>query len=157
MQAVFARTSNNLLAPADDGAEKFIRSLKFNEGGMFEVKKLRNLRFHRKAFALLKLAYEMWTPKSSTTVVMGMKLVKDFDSFRKDILILAGHADPVYSIDGKVRFEPRSMSFAKCDEYEFSDLYRNILDVVWRHVLEESGFKTQGEVDRVVEALMRFE
>lgn len=157
MLAVFSRTPNNLLAPADEGADKFIRQLKFNEGAMFDVKKLRNLRFHRKAFALLRLSYDMWTPRATGHVVMGMKLVKDFDSFRKDILILAGHADPVYSVDGKVRFEPRSMSFARCDEFEFSDLYRRILDVVWRHVLHESGFEDQGDVDRVVEALLRFE
>lgn len=155
MRAVFAKGTGNVLIPADPAAEQFIASLKLGSGAAVETKKVRNVRFHRKFFSLLQLAFDMWEPPGDKTW-KGVPIRKDFERFREDITILAGHYDVSYALDGSVKMTAKSISFANCDEFEFEKVYQSVLDVVWDKILRESNFRSKAEVENVVNQLMAY-
>lgn len=154
MKAVFARNGPYLIA-ADPQAEDFLASLKPGEGAVVSVKRHRNVRFHRKFFALLHLVFDVWEPAGEKTY-RGETLRKDFERFREDILILAGHYEASYGINGQVRLSAKSISFAACDEDTFKGIYEAVLDVVWERILRDANFRSKAEVEMVVNQLMEF-
>ncbi|HDR9165228.1 TPA: DUF1367 family protein [Burkholderia vietnamiensis] len=152
---MFQKVRGNLLAPVDPAAEKFLAGLKLGDGANVEVTKGRNVRFHRKFFALLQLAFDVWEPVDQTH--RGETIAKEFESFREDILILAGHREAFFGLDGAVKLKAKSISFAKCDEYEFNDVYASVLRVVWDKILRHAQFASEQEVEQVVNQLLAFE
>ena len=155
MKCVFAKGQGNVLIPADPAAEQFIASLKLGSGAAVEVKKARNIRFHRKFFSLLQLAFDIWEP-TGEKMWKGVPIRKDFERFREDITILAGHYDVSYALDGSVKLTAKSISFANCDEHEFESVYDSVLDVVWEKILREANFRSKAEVENVVNQLMAY-
>lgn len=77
----------------------------------------------------------------------------DFEQFRKDLLILAGYHRSVARLDGSVRLEAQSMSWARMDETEFQRLYSSVADVILQRVLTQY---TRDDLDEVVEQILEF-
>lgn len=153
---VFARAHDSLrLVPVDEEAQALVAKLKPGQGLEVTAKKARNLRFHRKFFALVNLAFDVWEPPPDRTY-RGQPVRKDKKQFRKELLILAGYCDPVFRLDGTFTVEARSIAFAKCDEFEFNDVYKAVLDVVWEKVLRHAQFASPEEVDQVVMQLLDY-
>ncbi len=145
------------LMPADPQSEAYVRRIKVGEGLVMEAKIRRNLRFHRKFFALLNLAFESWEPPA-IEAARGYAPQKNMDTFRRDLLILAGHCDATYHLDGSVEFVARSIAFDKLpDDLAFEQVYRSVLTVVWEHVLRHLRYGSPEEVDEVVQRIIRFE
>lgn len=122
--------------------EDFDEKKKLKIGGIYEadVKKARNLQFHKKFFALINCAWEY----------QNEKVVEFFhhnkDAFRKTVEIAAGLYEPVYLIGKKEWSQaPKSIAFDKMDEAEFMDLYDNVKRVLFqtflRHIDEEEFVK----------------
>jgi hypothetical protein len=108
--------------------------------------------FHRKYFALIKFAFENWTPEEKT--FKGQVVQKEINRFRKDIQILAGFYDVVVNLKGEVRYESKSISFNSMEQDEFEKLYSAVIDVILSRVLSQYARK---ELDKVVdELLVRF-
>jgi hypothetical protein len=107
----------------DDYEEK--RKLKLGEVYTAEIKLMRNLDFHRKYFKLISLAWEYLNEKQQA-------FIKTKENFRKYLEVSAGHCEPFYSktlndwVDA-----PKSISFEKMDNAEFSDLYDRVKDVLF--------------------------
>jgi hypothetical protein len=163
MKAVFMRSHGGILVPVDPYAEQLVSRCKVGEGISVEAKKFRNIRFHRKFFSLLNLAFEMWEPMleyidNDTGEIMAKDVFKNFESFREEILILAGHCDQVFSVDGKTfKLRARSVSFARCDDYEFERIYRDVLAVIWNKVLRYKQFASPDDADAIVNKLLGYE
>lgn len=155
MRCVFAKGKGNVLIPADPAAEEFISSLKLGNGASLEAKKARNVKFHRKFFSLMQLAFDIWEPNGEK-VWKGIPIRKDFERFREDILILSGHYDVSYGLTGDAKLTAKSISFANCDEHEFERVYQGVLDVVWEKILREANFRSKAEVENVVNQLMGY-
>lgn len=155
MRCVFAKGQGNVLIPADPAAEQFLASLKLGNGMAVEAKKARNVKFHRKFFSLLQLAFDIWEP-TGEKVWKGIPIRKDFERFREDILILSGHYDVSYGLTGETKLSAKSISFASCDEHEFERIYTAVLDVVWEKILREANFRSKAEVENVVNQLMGY-
>ena len=156
MKVSFIKSQGGTLVAADVEAEKFISRLQVGDGVIVEAKKARSLLFHRKAFALLNLAFETWDPDPKNEY-MGLGIQKNFDRFRKDITILAGYYSEVWDIRGELRLEPKSLSFESMDDVEFEGVYQSILTVVWNKVLKDAAkYESESEVERVVNELLRF-
>lgn len=122
--------------------EDFDEKKKLKIGEIYEadVKKARNLQFHKKYFALINCAWEY----------QNEKVVEFFhhnkDAFRKTVEIAAGLYEPVYLIGKKEWSQaPKSIAFDKMDEAEFMDLYDNVKRVLFqtflRHIDEEEFVK----------------
>ena len=155
-EALLFRTPSGSLAPADDESRALIETLKIGAPVRAKLARARNLQFHRKVFALFKLAFDSWEP-GDTKEYKGRHVEKNFDRFRKDLLILAGFYKATYNIKGDVRLEAESISFASMSEDRFQQVFKAVLNVVWKHVLQQAGYKSEADVERVVEELLRFE
>lgn len=149
------KTTSNQLAPIDQSGVDWLAKLKLGAGARVSVKKARNPAFHRKVFALFNLAFENWDAPSLE--YKGEPVAKEFDQFRKDITVLAGHYIATTNLRGEVRLKAKSLAFSEMDDEEFSVVYQSILGVVWRKVLAQRGYKSEGEVERVVAQLIGFE
>lgn len=158
MRALFKKLPGGYLEPVGEDAEQFAASLKVGQGMWVDVTKCRNPRFHNKVLKLIRIGYEHWNPDAAPDVerIDGIVPMKDFESFRKKILILAGHCDAFYDLDGRVSFEAKSIAFANCGELEFQKIYKNILDVVWERVMQHCKYRTPEELDNVVNELLSF-
>lgn len=136
-------------------AESQLSARRHRSGAIVEadVVQPRNWRYHKKYFALLKLGFDYWEPDLE---YQGRPVAKDFDRFRKDVAILAGHYNRVWNILGELRLEPRSISFASMSPEEFDELYSKTVQVLIDKVLETKGF-TPEQVDRAVNEILRFD
>lgn len=123
MEIYVVKTINKLLKPAfDEDLEKFN---KLPKDGYFEIKYTakRNIRFHRKFFALIKLAFENQS---------DYRLMEDM---RRDLLITSGHyEETVNKITGEVYKIASSLQFQKMDETEFSKVYEDVKEVICRWI-----------------------
>lgn len=111
----------------------------------------RNPLFHRKFFALLNVGFDAWQP---TLTHEGKTVEKDFDQFREDVTILAGHYIQTWTLDGEMRLRAKSISFRSMDQDEFEKVYSSVADVMLSRVL--TTYRDRQELDNVVDRVMRF-
>ena len=108
----------NSLKAADADSEAYLKKLGMGEMVRVRVTKPRNIKFHRKFFALLNLGFE------------NQDIYTDFEHWRRAVTIEAGYFEDLRMIDGTTQREAKSISFARMDELEFSNLYYAVLDVI---------------------------
>lgn len=104
------------LEPADDAGLDLLRHLKQGELVRAEITKPRNVRFHRKFFALLNLVWSAtgeWSSVEDLLIELKVRL-----GLTKEIVIRQ---------TGEVVKVPGSISFAKMDETQFSEFYEKAL------------------------------
>jgi hypothetical protein len=155
VKCIFEKGPGDVLVAVDENAKKLVASVALGEGFSVEAKKARNIKFHRLFFALLNFAFEMWDPPEDRQF-RGQPIQKNFERFREEVLILAGHYDPVYSLDGSLKLEAKSIAFANCDEHEFREVYGAVLNVVWDRVFRGAHFRSKDEVEEVVRQLLAY-
>jgi len=152
---IYLTKIHNTLIPEDDDGRKWLDKVKTGETLYVEVKKSRNYKFHRKFFALLNFLFSRWEPlELQDSKWKGVTPEKSFEQFRKDIVILAGHYDAFYRVDGSVRIDAKSISFGRMKEAEFEELYGAVIDVGLKHFL--TGYKSRKEVDKTVNEILEF-
>ena len=117
-----------------------------------EARTVRNYNFLKKWFALLNVGFENWSPATLDSKY-GIP-EKNFDRFRADVIILCGFYDNVVMIDGSVRIEPKSVSFAKMTEEQFADLYSKTIDVMLKYIYDAE--MTAEELDKTVNQYLNF-
>ncbi len=83
-----------------------------------------------------------------------VNIEKAFEPFRKDIIIQAGFFTEV-KVPSGTRKEADSISFAKMEENEFSQLYIAVFDTCWRFVLSRV-FSTQQEAEDAAVRLLTY-
>lgn len=109
----------------------------------------RNYRFFKKWWAMVRFAYSHWDPVISGDWEVTPK--KSFERFRKDVIILAGYYDQYFRVDGSVKMEAQSISWAKMSQEEFERLYSATVDVIMQHVLQ--GYD-RVEAQRIADQLL---
>jgi hypothetical protein len=130
---LLTKTAGGALAPVNQQAIDLIATLKLGAGVTATFRRHRNHERHRKFFALLNLAFDAWEPDARH--YKGAAIAKNFDQFRKDITVLAGHCERVITLDGETRLAARSISFASMGQAEFDALYDSVVAVVLEKVL----------------------
>ena len=155
VKAIFTKAAGNVLIGADPEAEAFVQGLAIGAGVSLEAKRVRNVGHHRKFFALLGLAFDMWEPPEDHAW-NGQPIRKDFDRFRKDVLITAGFYEQTFGFDGTIKLEAMSISFASCDQVEFDRVYKAVLDVVWERVFREAHFRSKDEIENTITQLLSY-
>lgn len=148
-----ARNLANALAPTDAEGLEYVQKLKPGQPVWAEIKRARNLKFHRKYFALLNLGFEYW--ETSQRLYRGQPVQKNFERYRHDVAILAGFYDPVFNLRGELRLEPKSIAFGNMSDDEFDRLYQKTIQVLLDHVLAAKGFDA-ALVNQTVDQLLRF-
>jgi hypothetical protein len=138
--ACFAK-SLNALHPADDAAQEIMRSLGRGEIVDVTIRKPRNLQFHRKFFALMNLVWQNIDDHDTYPTV---------ESLVTYYKIATGHRDE-YHFQGAVAYIPRSISFAKMDNTEFSAFFNSVADWIAKEFIPGV---TNDEVRHEVEGLI---
>lgn len=109
------------LKPCYDSDYEIYSKISIGEEIEIDYKKKRNLKFHKKYFALMKLAFE------------NQQDYRTMEDLRRDITITAGYYDEVRNkLTGEIYKLAKSISFAQCDEIEFSEIYEKTKDVISR-------------------------
>lgn len=146
------------LSDADKLAYKRFKSRLHNlEAGeicAIDAKLPRNGKYHRKFFKMMTIGFDAWEPARQNKSYKGMAVAKNYDRFRSDVLILAGHYEQTFSLDGKLKLEAKSISFASMDQPEFEEIYNSCLDVLLADVLKT--YAGREEVNNIVEKMLRF-
>ncbi len=137
---------------------RFWKNLIEKESGeiaFIEVCIPRNYKFHKKMFALLSVGFDSWEPDRKRFNYNGRAIEKNFERFRDQVLIMAGHYDQVFSLRGdKMELVAKSISYAAMDDSEFETLYSAVIDVLLREVCVR--YKDRAELEAVVERVMGF-
>lgn len=140
-------------ANGDPQTQEFHEKTRLGSAVHGNFARMRNSAFHRKLFALLQLGFEYFEPPEIDT--KWGKPVKNFETFRKNVTILAGYGHPVFNIDGTFKMEADSISFSRMDQDTFDRLYQAILTVLLARIpmLSEMG---EDEVERVTEKMLAY-
>jgi hypothetical protein len=128
MDAFFIKQNASTLTCATEHDQELLRKVKIGNPIRMSFIRVRNYEFHKKYFALLNFAYDYWEPPYNE---VGEK---NFDRFRKDIIILAGFYERSVRINGETRVEAKSISFSSMSEDEFEILYEKTIDVIINYV-----------------------
>lgn len=128
--------ADGTFAPAD---EMFLPALQgFKNGEMYpvEIKRTRNPQFHRKVFAFFKFCFDHWAAEN--TELQFQSEVKQFDTFRKNLTVLAGYREVTYTIDGRMRVEPQSLSYGNMEQDEFEQCYSALINAAIKHIFNDT-------------------
>jgi len=152
MEAIFIKTSSQMLVPASEQDAELLKHIKLGQPTKLKFTRVRNYLFHKKYFALLNLAFEYWEPpKGDMPTNLNADPEKNFDRFRKDVAILAGFYDATYRLNGDVRLEAKSIAFSAMSEKKFEVLYSKTIDVVLKHILKAyTGEQLRSMVDDII-------
>lgn len=151
MTTAYFYKSHAGLSPSGEEAAELIQKLRMGETVLVDVKRPRNIQYHRRFFAMLGYAYEHWEPEP--VEYKGVKVGKNLEVFRAWCIARAGYYELSVTPDGKVRAEPESMSFANMDQLGFEKLYSDVANVILKYVLV--SYK-KADLDDVVDKLVRF-
>lgn len=130
------KTPQLALVPSLDQDAEIVGRWKTGDVIEASVKRPRNGKFHRKYFALLNVGFE------------NQDKYESFEDFRMEVQLRAGHYREHITMKGTLVPVVKSVSFAKCDEDEFADMYSQALRVIVRWFM---GGSTEAEVNRAVE------
>ena len=124
MKLLVVNTPRGLGPLGDDDYEEK-KKLKLGQTYSVEVKVARNVDFHRKYFALISYAWEFLNEQET-------ERFRTKENFRKYVEVAAGHCDVIFHPRLQEYVEiPKSISFGKMDNAEFSDLYQRVKDVIF--------------------------
>lgn len=129
MKLLLMNTTEGLV-PCYDSDYDEKKKLKIGESYWVNVTKARNIKLHRKYFALINCAWEYLNERQTSF------FKENKDAFRKTVEIAAGYYDMIYSIARKEWIEqPKSIAFDKMEELEFRELYDNVKRVIFKMFL----------------------
>jgi len=150
---IFKRTQGGL-EPLDTEAHKLMNETSGGEAVAFDkVIKPRNVKFHRKYFALLNFAFEHWEPGELSGKQYG-RPEKNFERFRNDLTILSGHYKQTIRTDNTLMIEAKSISFASMNKEQFEELYSNTINVILKRILTNYN---KEQLDKVIIELLGFD
>ena len=111
---------NGSFLPAYDTDHEKLKKVK--AGAMVEcnIKQPRNIKFHRKFFALINMVHQN-QPEDLT--------IENIDHLRKYLTKRAGYYDEINTPTGTI-YEAKSISFAKMSQEDFDSLYSKVLDTI---------------------------
>ena len=154
MTDIYVRKTMHGLIP--DTAEDWEKVKRFKIGEVVKAKIThpRNLRFFRKWWALVQVGYELWEETGVKANYKGEDVRPNFERFRKDVQILAGHYHPVVNIRGELRLEADSIAFGSMDEDTFEKLYNATLTVLVHKVMQ--GRVSEAKLREMAEVVEEF-
>lgn len=120
MEITLIKTLSGFKPCYDSDSEK-AKKIPLNEPFVITYTKKRNIKFHRKFFALINMVYQ------------NQERYNSIDHLRKDLTIASGFYETRYGLHGEEITEAKSISFANMSEEEFSELYSAFVDTVVKY------------------------
>ena len=116
MELLLLRTPSGLL-PHTDEAVNAIKKVPVGECILVEWKPRRNIKFHKKYYALLN------------AVLPNQDHYKTVELLHESVKFRAGYFDTLITHKGEKFLKAKSISFSSMDEVEFNMFYQRALDV----------------------------
>lgn len=141
------------LVPMDDEASMQLQRIRNGSVVRADYKERRNGQFFRKWWALVDVAFDLWSdkvnhgnPNSATRMCR--------ETFRKQLICRTGRFTNVFNLDGETfTMVPHSLQWSKMTEDEFHKLYHDTLDVILQTVLTD---RWQADLEDRVERVLHF-
>lgn len=145
-----------MLVPDNDETAEYVQKIKAGAVLSGEFKQPRNYRFLQKTMVLFNYCFDHFADRMGEVGLeyKGQRAEPSKERFRKDLTILAGHYSVTFDIQGKVKLEAKSLSFASCSEEEAERIYSDVINAALKHVVTV-GF-TEQELRETVDGLLRF-
>lgn len=128
MKIQVVKNLNGTLKPAYDSDYESFKKIPLNEIIEIEYKKQRNIKFHRKLFSLLNLAYS------------NQNMFDNLEDMRYCLMLECNLSEiKVNRLTGEIFKVPKSLQFAKMDEVEFNEVYNTLKQYIceWLGVTNE--------------------
>lgn len=139
MEVLLIKTPQGPFIPADEDFQEACKRFKVGQTIRADIK------------AMLDVGFDAWEPEQKE--YKGMPAQKNKTRFRKDCTIAAGFYTTTYDINGNVKLEAKSISFANMDDAEFEKVYSAVADVLLQKILRNY---TRKDLDSVVDQMMGF-
>lgn len=124
------------LKPAFNSDYELFKNIPNNEIFEIEYKKKRNIKFHRKFYALLNLYFD------------NQQLFTNLDDLRYCLLLESGISEEKTNpLTGEVFKVPKSLQFQKMDEIEFNKVYEAVKNTISK-LLSVSNEELEREVEQ---------
>ena len=156
MELTLIRRPDGSLAPYGD--ESIEASAKIKTGRLVTatVRQMRNYEFHKKVFALVDFAFNIWTDTLPPKQYKGQDVQPNKTRFRKDLTILSGYYEPVFDVRGEMRLEADSISFASMDQETFEKLFSAMIQATLSNILTHTKI-TEEDVRKHVDTVLQFD
>lgn len=155
MKVYFRKVQGGVLVPDNEETAAWLQKKKPGTVLAGEFSQPRNYQFHKKLMALFGVAHDYFKDTQDWSVeYKGHKVEPSFDLFRKQLTILAGHYEATYSINGEIRLEAKSLSFANATEEEVERIYSDVINASLKHVFKMS--MTEQQLRECVENILAF-
>ena len=161
MTEIFLRKAHGILMPDSESDAEKLANIANGETIRADIKRPRNIKFHRRYFALLDVLFDIFGPVAIKPDGMSVDKwraitppTKNRERFRKDVAIATGHYELVVNIKGEVRAEAKSISFAAMDDIEFAALYSSTINYGLLHIAKG---KTREEIDNWTAQILDFD
>ncbi len=121
MELYLVKQLDNSFKVAYDSDYEKLKKIKAGKMVMCKITNPRNIGFHRKFFALIKMIYQ------------NQEHYNNSDDLRADLIVSAGFYEKRITFFGEEVLKPKSISFSSMKQEEFDDLYNRVLDEIVKH------------------------
>jgi hypothetical protein len=129
----------------EEARRRFNKKREKMEAGEFYKVKVsypRDGAYHRRFMKMLRFAFQQWEPEKERKrlTYKGIPIHKDFENFRKDIVILAGYKVAKFDARGRVFVDAASIAFDNMDDDTFRNVYAAVYEVIYSRIFEKKGY-----------------
>ena len=122
MKIIAKKRLDGSFMPVYDSDKEAVKKIKAGEDVEIDIKRPRNLQFHKKLWSLLNLVFS------------NQSVYTEIDDLRKDLTIASGYYRERPTYTGDMVLEPLSISFAKMTQDTFDDYYQKMINSVCTHM-----------------------
>ena len=123
---IFLTKTPDGLKPFSDNDYDLLKKIKIGEVVRAEITKPRNLLFHKKFMALVRLVFD------------NQDRYDNIEDLLVELKLKAGHYQEHITTKGKIVYVPKSISFSAMDEYAFGEFYTNALNILGKIINVDS-------------------
>lgn len=134
MKLTFLKSTGGVLLPSDEECVEYMQKVPNGKEIMIEYKPKRNVKFHRKAFALLNL------------VLANTDKYSNINDLLIEFKLKAGHYQEHITTKGKIIYVPKSIAFSEMDEIEFGEIYSKFADIALQHFVSISREELERQI-----------
>ena len=125
MEILLYNTPSGLKPCYDEDYEEK-KKLKIGEIYKAKITIPRNIKHHRKFFAMLKTCWEYQSEERRAKMFQN-----SFDLFRQTVLLAAGISNRIWDVNAKRFIDiPKSISFSNMTQTEFDEVYNRCFDAL---------------------------
>ena len=143
MKINIVKTAGGNLWPADDIDAEKLTKFKTGETYEIDIKLSRNPAFLRKVMVFFHFCEDHWDGERVHEYVSSKE---QFDRFRYDLTILAGFYIQTTRLDGSLRTEAESLSFASMTEERFQECYLALTKAAMKHIFKTADSNTYNQL-----------